>query len=217
MFEQSGTFKNEAKKLGLEAVDLDILDDFGETDYKIDLFDEIKKGYEGKPSIFDKVKKEDYILAFFPCTRFENQFQLFLRGEASQEKNYTDIEKIEKSRKIFNEVNDMYQLISKLFITCLRGGKKLIVENPYSTQHMLVKFFPIKSKIIHNDRTLYGDYFKKPTQYWFVNCEPKHNFFLENLQTSDEFIKTIKNTHSQVERSLISKTYANRFIREFIL
>lgn len=125
MFEQSGTFKNEAKKLGLEAVDLDILDDFGETDYKIDLFDEIKKGYEGKPSIFDKVKKEDYILAFFPCTRFEAQFQLFLRGEAFQEKDYTDIEKIEKSRKIFNEVNDMYQLISQLFIICLRGGAEI--------------------------------------------------------------------------------------------
>lgn len=123
MFEQSGTFKNEAKNLGLEAVDLDILDDFDETDYKIDLFDEIKKGYEGKPSIFDKVKKEDYILAFFPCTRFEDQFQLFLRGEAFQQKNYTDIEKIEKSRKVFNEVNDMYQLISQLFIICLRGGR----------------------------------------------------------------------------------------------
>ena len=46
MFEQSGTFKNELKKLGIEAYDYDIQDEFGETDYKVDLFDEIKKAYE---------------------------------------------------------------------------------------------------------------------------------------------------------------------------
>ena len=38
LFEQSGTFKNEFKKLGFEAYDYDILDDFGQTDYKINLF-----------------------------------------------------------------------------------------------------------------------------------------------------------------------------------
>ena len=47
MFEQSGTFKNEFKKLGYDAVDLDIQNNFGETDYVIDLFAEIEKAYEG--------------------------------------------------------------------------------------------------------------------------------------------------------------------------
>ena len=47
LFEQSGTFKNEFRKLGIEAYDYDILDDFGETDYKIDLFSEIEQAYEG--------------------------------------------------------------------------------------------------------------------------------------------------------------------------
>lgn len=46
-FEQSGTFKNELKKLGYEAQDYDILDDFGETDNVIDLFSEIEKAYGG--------------------------------------------------------------------------------------------------------------------------------------------------------------------------
>lgn len=46
-FEQSGTFKNEFKKLGYEAFDYDIQNNFGETDYKIDLFAEIEKGYSG--------------------------------------------------------------------------------------------------------------------------------------------------------------------------
>ena len=44
LFEQSGTFKREFIKLGHEAFDYDILDDFGETDHKVDLFQEIRGG-----------------------------------------------------------------------------------------------------------------------------------------------------------------------------
>ena len=44
MFEQSGTFKNEFKKLGYEAYDYDILNEYGQTDFKIDLFKEIRGG-----------------------------------------------------------------------------------------------------------------------------------------------------------------------------
>ena len=47
LFEQSGTFKNEFKKLGIEAFDYDILNQFGETDYVIDLYNEIDKSYGG--------------------------------------------------------------------------------------------------------------------------------------------------------------------------
>ena len=41
LFEQSGTFKNAFKKLGMEAQDYDILNDFEQTDNVIDLFTEI--------------------------------------------------------------------------------------------------------------------------------------------------------------------------------
>ena len=54
-FEQSGTFKNEFRKLGYEAEDYDILNDFGETDHVIDLFQEIRNAYDGKASVFDKI------------------------------------------------------------------------------------------------------------------------------------------------------------------
>lgn len=46
LFEQSGTFKNEFKKLGINAYDYDILNEYGETDYKIDLFSEIRGGMQ---------------------------------------------------------------------------------------------------------------------------------------------------------------------------
>ena len=44
LFEQSGTFKKEFQKLGVEAFDYDIQNEFGETDYVVDLFAEIRGG-----------------------------------------------------------------------------------------------------------------------------------------------------------------------------
>lgn len=46
-FEQSGTFKNEFRKLGYEAEDYDIQNEFNETDNVADLFNEIEKCYTG--------------------------------------------------------------------------------------------------------------------------------------------------------------------------
>lgn len=171
----------------------------------------------GGASLFDRINKEDYILAFFPCTRFEARVPLLSRGEAFQQKKWDDIKKLEYSKMLVKELNHNYQLIADLFIICKRKNLKLIVENPYSHPHFLTDYFPIKPKIIHNDRSLYGDYFKKPTQYWFYNCEPKENFFFENLQTVGDKIKKIDFIHDKAERSMISPTYANRFIREFIM
>lgn len=47
LFEQSGTFKNEFKKLGVNAFDYDIRNDFGQTDHITDLFAEIENAYGG--------------------------------------------------------------------------------------------------------------------------------------------------------------------------
>ena len=44
-FEQSGTFKNEFKKLGIPSEDYDIQNNFNETDHVIDLFSEIDRAY----------------------------------------------------------------------------------------------------------------------------------------------------------------------------
>ena len=44
LFEQSGTFKNEFKKLGIESFDYDIQNEYGQTDFVIDLFSEIVGG-----------------------------------------------------------------------------------------------------------------------------------------------------------------------------
>ena len=78
LFEQSGTFKNEFKKLSYEAYDYDIQNEFGETDYVIDLFAEIEGGYQGKPSIFDNISTDDLILAFSLVRGLRQEFHCYL-------------------------------------------------------------------------------------------------------------------------------------------
>ena len=214
-FEQSGTFKNEFKKLGYEAKDYDILNDFGETDNQIDLFAEIEKAYRGGSSVFDEISPDDLIMAFFPCIRFEEQIKLGFRGDLYQLKNYTDEQKLEYDLKLHSELANLYALVTKLAIVCLRKSLKLIIENPWSERHYLRQFWALKPKIIDRNRRLKGDYYTKPTQYWFIGCEPKDNFVLEPIEVTP--YKTVSQVSNTVERSLISKNYARRFIKEFIL
>ena len=221
LFEQSGTFKKEFKSFGIDAIDVDILNEFGETDRQIDLFDAINKAYDGQPSIFDEIRQEDLIFAFFPCTRFTEKVPLILKAGLKQMVNWDDATRLEYSRKTMREINDYYQLVCKMWLVCIRNRFRLVMENPANTTHSLATFFPIKPTIVHPDRSKYGDYFTKATQYWFLNIEPKYNFFLEDLQTEHVAVldKVRKGNHASryVLRSMISPVYANRFIREYLL
>lgn len=221
LFEQSGTFKNEFKKLGYEAYDYDIQNEFGETDYVIDLFAEIEGGYQGKPSIFDNISTDDLILAFFPCTRFEARVPLLFRGEAYQQKFWSNIEKLEYSIQLQNELTELYNLLSKLVIVCERKGLKMVIENPYTQPHYLTTYWCLKPSLIDKDRTMNGDYYKKPTQFWFVNCNPKNNLVFEPIDYVEQKIiatvKSTENTSRKTERSMIHPQYANRFIRQYLI
>lgn len=233
LFEQSGTFKNEFKKLGIEAEDYDILNDFGETDHIIDLFAEIRGGFNEEPSIFDTFSKDDLIMAFFPCIRFENQVMLWFRGQSKSQKTWNEEKKILNCMRLQEELTEMYELVNKLFLICIRRGLRLIVENPYSEEHYLRRYWCLPATLIDKDRRLRGDYFRKPTQYWFINCEPNHNFIFEAMASNAvpyEGGDTVRNLSAglmkkhtgikcnrKVARSLIHPDYANRFIREFIL
>lgn len=219
LFEQSGHFKNEFKKLGYEAYDYDILNDFGETDFKIDLYNEIEKAYKKEKSIFDNFEKNDIVFAFFPCTRFENQILLWYRGDAMQQKKWDDEKKLEYSMKLHEELHKNYLIISKLAIIMIQKKIPLIIENPYSTQHYLINYWPIKPAIIDTNRHESGDYMNKPTMFYFINYKPRENFIFEpvnikNKVTSNGLFGT---KNCQVQRSIISPDYVNRFIREFII
>ena len=181
------------------------------------MYKEIEKAYEYEKSIFDDISKDDLVMAFFPCIRFEDQIQMHFRGTATQYKKYSDIEKLEVDLKLHKELSKLYELVTKLAIVCIRKDIPLIIENPYSTTHYLTKYWSIPAKVIDKDRTLRGDYYEKPTQYWFINCEPKQNMILEAYTWNADKKKSIEKTNNKTERSLIAPEYANRFIREFIL
>lgn len=216
LFEQSGTFKNEFKSLGIDAEDYDIKNEFGETDHNVDIFAEIEKAYNHEESIFDNIGDCDLIFAFFPCTRFEAQIQMAFRGERPNERGWSDEKKIEQSMRLHEELHRLYMLICKLFTVCLRGGWRMIVENPYN-QHYLTTYFPIKPSLIDNDRSKNGDYYRKPTQYWFINCKPENNIVFTPL----DFVKQRKITHrepgQETQRSMIHRQYAERFIKSYVL
>ena len=221
-FEQSGTFKNEFKKLGFKAYDYDILNNFNETDFQIDLFEEIDKAYENKKSLFDNFKKErDFIIAFFPCVRFEDQIQMHFRGTTFQQKKWSDEEKLEYDLKLHSDLSNLYNLITKMTIVCLRKKIPLIIENPYSTTHYLVKYWAIPYTLLDKNRRESGDYFEKPTQYWFINFKPQNNFIFEALQFVEkkviQYQKNENGLNRTTMRSMINRQYANRFMREFII
>ena len=122
LFEQSGTFKNAFRALGISAEDYDILDDFGQTDHKIDLFEEIEKAYDGKPSLFDNLGESDLCLAFFPCTRFQSYNCANFQGKNTGMKLWSTEQKLQYSMTLHEELHHLYILICKLFTISLRGG-----------------------------------------------------------------------------------------------
>ena len=142
-------------------------------------------------------------------------------------KEWTDEKKILYDMDLMDDLRRMYFLVNKLFLICKKRGLKMVMENPYSEEHFLRRYWCISPSIIGKDRKNNGDYFKKPTQYWFVNFEPKHNLVFESMEdvaintawehrTMEDLActggKTIKTC-----RSMIHPQYANRFIRQYLI
>lgn len=164
---------------------------------------------------------DDVILAFFPCTRFEDQILLAFRGDAAQMKNYTDTQKLETDLKLHGELCENYELITKLAIIVLKRGLRMVFENPYSTQHYLTRYWCLKPQIIDHDRRQNGDYMTKPTQYWFIGLEPLQNLVFEALDyveyRNHERMKAQGGKSKTVLRSEMHPQYASRFIRQYII
>jgi hypothetical protein len=222
-FEQSGTFKNEFIKLGIPAEDYDIQNNFGETDHVIDLFGEIEAAYDGKPSIFDNIRGEDLIMAFFPCINFCDAKTMIFKGVSIFQKKWSLGKIMDKNIEFARERQKFYELLLMLVSICAHRGLRLIIENPWndSGETYLQRNF-IKPTIIDKDRTLRGDVFVKPTAYWFVNCENTVGYSYQK----DKEVKIVYKARDdhKVEtgtcseaRSMIHPDYARNFICDFIL
>lgn len=220
-FEQSGTFKNEFIKLGIPAEDYDIQNNFGQTDHVVDLFENIQNAYEGGASVFDEMKSDDLVIAFFPCIYFSTNNQFLFEGTwiTWKQRGTTELERNDEIIKRNDKRALFYNCLLMLFSVCVKRNLRLIVENPYSINHYLTHNFPYKPALIDLNRRLRGDSFQKPTQYWFLNAEPTSGYSYQQPKKMLNVEKLSGHTGSlcDEERSMISPDYARNFICDFIL
>lgn len=213
LFEQSGTFKNEFKKLGYEAYDYDIGNKYDETDYVIDLFQEIDNYYLEKETIFDNISKDDLTLAFFPCIYFSIQNNLIWKRQFRAFKQWEE-QKIDDY--ILNRKKDRLTFFTyfwKMVHIFKVKGLKLVVENPHRGNYLLTTEFD-KPSLVINDRREYGDNHIKPTMFYFFNFEPKYNIVFMEI-SKKEVLK-----HNDIgghKRSLLHPEFAHNFIIKHLI
>lgn len=139
-----------------------------------------------------------------------------------------------------------YDLALKLTALVQIKQLRMIMENPWHPTNFTNYFWFARTSLIDEDRTKRGDYFRKPTAYWFTNCIPTYG---ETYQpTPRNKVKTItsgsgasrtkkrmkklmkkgdldakyidhksKTGLCDEDRSMISPDYARNFICDFIL
>lgn len=198
LFEQSGTFKNVFISRGLKAVDIDISNGFNQTDITANIFDMLDKGF------INSLKKDDKIIAFFPCTYFSDYNKLFMSSKSycyrnmskEQIKNYITDRRVTR----YKYRNKLYQLIRQ----CNKKRIPLIIENPVSST---IQKYLGKPTIKHT-RNKYGDYYKKPTVYYCFNCTINS----DKLFVYNDVIKQNVEKNRGINRSLMTKKYAENII-----
>lgn len=215
LFEQSGTFKNAFRKLGFTAYDYD-RENTDNVDYCSNLLDEIINKHMGaKSEIFDNIKEYDLIMAFFPCTYFSDQSMINSRGDSFSMTKWDLEKKLYNSIRLMDSRTFYYECLCLLCIIAIEKKVKLIIENPEGKCNFLKQFFPVKNKIVIKDRRVYGDVFKKRTQFFFINCEPEFNLINE-VAINEKETKIVEKERG-FERSKITPAFAENFIKAFIL
>ena len=162
----------------------------------------------------------DLIMAFFPCIYFCENNELYFTGKHMNLSRLTTEEKIEAILHRSRNRQFMYELCLKLFCVCDVRNIRLIVENPYSYAHYLVNNFPYRAVLIDKNRSLRGDFYKKPTQYFFLNCEPTYGKSFQKPSIHKHIASGkpgIQGGICSEDRSMISPDYARNFICDFIL
>lgn len=215
LFEQSGTFKKAFKELGYDAIDYDI-NKTENVDVVTNLFYQIYlENTEDKESIFNSISQDDLVIAFFPCTYFSDQSQLLSRGDNYGQKEWSEKQKLEYSMKQMQERQGYYSNLCNLCLIAIKKGFKLIIENPYGKVNFLKQYFPIKPKVVIMNRQKMGDFYKKPTQFFFINCNPEFN--LQNEYNLENKMQKRIEDNKGIERSIISPAFAKNFIKDFII
>lgn len=160
-------------------------------------------------------------MAFFPCIYFTGSVNpCYFRFDNQNYKGLSTKEKLDAMLQRADNRNEFYKLLYKLVGVCVLKNIRIVIENPFSHLHYLHNNFLAEPSILDNDRTRRGDYFKKPTGYWFFGCEPTHGFTYQRPKKTLRVWESKSASHAGLcseERSMISPDYARNFICDFIL
>lgn len=130
-------------------------------------------------------------------------------------------QKIERAMKRLYNRTYFHSLLYKLLGVVSDRKIRLIIENPATPPNYLItgQNFP-RPTFVDKNRMLRGDFFIKPTAYWFFNCERTYGF----TRQRDKKKRLIKDCKPGIragmcseERSMISPDYARNFICDFII
>lgn len=205
LFEQSGTFKKILKSRGHCAIDCDIENRFGETDYQINIFAELTR-----PCFFDRY---DLVFAFFPCTWFSRQNNLLISGNSYSMRNWSDEKKQAYIKNRLAERDRARKALERLVFYCTTQKVPLIVENPAGDY---IKQILGEPNVKHM-RSHYGDDYQKITYWYTYNCQinvDKMKVYKKGRysQKHVEHEKHTSDKERQLLRSIISPVYAENLI-----
>ena len=159
-------------------------------------------------------------MAFFPCTYFSCMSQMLISWT---HRNYRNLSVKEKTDAILERSarrERFFALAVMLHSICYQRSLRLIMENPWSEQTFLKQNFISNPSLIDNNRLQRGDYYIKPTAYWFVNCEPTHGYTPQPREAGKNICQIAPNRMPGLcneERSMISPDYARNFICDFLI
>lgn len=160
-------------------------------------------------------------MAFFPCIYFETMSCMYFSCETLNNQHKQRYERIADAIDRLKKRSYFHELLYKLCYVAEHDKLQLVIENPATTpNYLLYTQNFLKPSVVDKNRMERGDYFKKPTAYWFINREPTKGFTYQNNKQQKR-INDCKSAPTaglcSEERSLISPDYARNFICDFIL
>lgn len=171
--------------------------------------------------MFEEITKNDLIIAFFPCIYFETIQQLDFALSRNGTQNKPLSERIETSLERLEKRTYFHSLLYKMVGICDKRNLRIIIENPATAPNYLItgQNFPTPT-IVDKNRMTRGDYFKKPTAYWYFGCKPTYGESWQNDKIQKKILESKCSSQAGLcseERSMISPDYARNFICDFIL
>ena len=89
----------------------------------------------------------------------------------------------------------------------------MVFENPWSEQTYLKANFLKVPDVVDMNRMERGDYYKKPTAYWFWNCEPTHGNSYQNDKEQKTIMKILATRVVLILLKILTKTLKEEILQ----